>query len=127
MRSAGSAASWVVIVALLGCSSGGSGGPNPPPPPPPPPNPVPTNMVEVRDPGSYSPTTASISAGATVTWTWVGSTTHSVTFQDGQGSHAGQVSGMHQRTFATAGTYRYRCTFHSTNFDSGMIGSIVVQ
>ena len=31
------------------------------------------------------------------------------------------------RTFTTAGTYRYRCTAHSTNFTAGMVGTIVVQ
>ena len=31
------------------------------------------------------------------------------------------------RTFNVAGTYRYRCTAHSTNYTTGMVGTITVQ
>lgn len=31
------------------------------------------------------------------------------------------------RTFNAAGTYRYRCTAHSINYTSGMVGTITVQ
>ena len=52
---------------------------------------------------------------------------HSVTFEDGQGGAPVQSSGAIDRTFNTAGTFRFRCTVHSGNFTSGMIGSVIVQ
>jgi hypothetical protein len=83
--------------------------PAPPPPPPPPPAPPPP------------------SRGSEVTWTWRGGTQHNVTFEDGNGSSSSQTSGTHDRTFSATGTFRYRCTLHSGNFTSGMVGSVVVQ
>lgn len=73
---------------------------------------------------SYSPSTANITTGTTVTWTWSGGNyaQHSVTFNDGVNSAAAKMSGTHSRTFATAGTFGYYCTVHGT----GMSGSVVV-
>ena len=62
-----------------------------------------------------------------MTWTWRGSGTHNVTFEDNQNSSLTQTSGTHSRTFGATGTVRYRCTIHSSNFTSGMVGSVVVQ
>ena len=75
----------------------------------------------------FDPSTINIARGATVTWTWRGGLGHNVTFEDGQGSSTTQVTGMLDRTFGTAGTFRYRCTVHSVNFTSGMSGSVIVQ
>ncbi len=75
----------------------------------------------------FAPIASPITPGATVTWTWRGAEGHNVTFEDGQGSSATQVSGMHSRTFSGAGTFRYRCTIHSNTFDAGMVGSVAVQ
>lgn len=52
---------------------------------------------------------------------------HNVTFEDGQGSSTTKMSGTHDRAFPGTGTFRYRCTIHSTSFTSGMVGAIVVQ
>jgi plastocyanin len=67
-----------------------------------------------------------------VTWTWAaGASFHNITFEDGQGNIAGNLSSLvsHQRTFPSVGSstpFRYRCTLHSANFTSGMSGVITV-
>jgi hypothetical protein len=99
----------------------GNGGTLPPPPPP-----VQTNAVSVLD-SRFQPEQAAIGAGITVTWTWGGALQHNVTFEDGQGSSTTKMSGTHDRAFPGTGTFRYRCTIHSTSFTSGMVGAIVVQ
>ncbi len=84
------------------------------------------NNVNVQN-NFFSPGQLNVTAGANVTWTWYSyGTTHHILFEDGENSQA-QSSGTYERTFAAAGTYRYRCTYHSDNFGSGMIGSVVVQ
>ena len=88
----------------LGCS----GGTNPSPPPPPP------------------PASLTVTPNTTVTWNF-NSGTHNVTFEDGQGNVGDRTSGTHTRSFSAAGTFRYRCTNHSPDFTSGMIGSVVVN
>ena len=85
-------------------------------------NPPPAGTVNVQD-NSFKPASVTITAGEDVTWQWKGSGSHNVTFEDGQGSSASKTSGTHQRVFAVAGTYRYRCTNHSNTFGSGMSGS----
>jgi plastocyanin len=82
--------------------------------------------VDVKD-NFFDPSSITVTGGTTVTWTWRGSGTHNVTFEDGQGSSLSQASGSHSRTFGTTGTVRYRCTIHSSSFTSGMVGSVVVQ
>jgi plastocyanin len=83
-------------------------------------------MVDVQD-NQFVPQSVTVTHGATVTWTWKGATGHNVTFEDGQGSSSTQTNGTLDRTFGTAGTFRYRCTIHSSNFTSGMIGVVNVQ
>jgi plastocyanin len=111
------------LMLALACG-GSSAGTNPPPPPPPgpPPPPTPTNQVDVND-NTYNPANATVSPGATVTWTWRGVNEHSVTFDDGLQSSGIQRAGVHNRNFAAAGTFRYSCRVHG----AGMSGSIVVQ
>jgi len=75
----------------------------------------------------FAPSASPITPGATVTWTWRGAEGHNVTFEDGQGSSVTQVSGMHSRTFPGAGPFRYRCTIHSSDFNTGMVGTVSVQ
>jgi plastocyanin len=82
--------------------------------------------VDVRD-NLFTPVNLDALSGATVIWTWRGSDQHNVTFEDGQSPSANKSSGTHQRTFSTAGTFRYHCTLHSTNFTSGMVGEVRVQ
>lgn len=89
-------------------------------------NPVATNQVTVRD-NNFNPARIVISAGTTVTWTWAGGNAHDIVFDDGQAPATLMTNGTHTRSFATAGTFRYRCNPHSTNFTNGMIGEITVQ
>ncbi len=112
----------VTIIAACGGTDGpgGPGGGSGPPPAP-----VATNAVDVAD-NRFSPPNA-IGPSGTVTWTWRGSALHNVTFEDGQGSSATKGTGTHQRTFPGPGTFRYRCTIHSANFESGMTGRVVVN
>lgn len=84
-----------------------------------------TLAIRVTDAG-YSPGLDSVSTGSLVTWTWAGAEQHDLVFQDGTDSVALQTSGTHQHLFAAPGVYRYRCTIHSPDFNSGMIGSVVV-
>ena len=105
---------WLVVIGVIGCGGDDPAGP------------VATTSVDVRD-NSFAPGAIAVTPMATVTWTWRGNDTHNVVFEDGQGSSNLQTSGTHSRAFAAAGSFRYRCTNHSTSFTSGMVGSVIVQ
>ena len=88
-------------------------------------DPVVTTSVIVRDNNSFNPDYIRVSPGATVTWTWEGTTDedHNITFSDSRITDGGNArSGTHQATFAAAGTYNYSCTNHA-----GMDGRVLVQ
>ncbi len=73
---------------------------------------------------SFSPSTVTITQGASVTWQF--SSTHNVTFGTAKPT-GGDVPNSNSgasvtRTFPTAGTFNYDCTLHS-----GMSGSVIVQ
>jgi plastocyanin len=104
----------LLVIGLMGCGGSESTGPTA------------TTAVDVRD-NSFSPGAITVSPMATVTWTWRGNDAHNVVFEDGQGSSNLQTAGTHNRAFAASGTFRYRCTTHSTSFTSGMIGTVLVQ
>jgi len=61
-----------------------------------------------------------------VTWRW-SSGRHNVTFETGGVASGDYTLGVFERDFGplAAGTYRYRCTIHSSSFTVGMVGSIV--
>jgi plastocyanin len=95
--------------------------PTTPPVPPTTPSTATVTTVNV----SFSPATVTIAAGGSVTWQISGAT-HNVTFA-GAAPTGGNVpdtdsGGSASRTFATAGSYDYRCTRHD-----GMTGRVVVQ
>lgn len=115
---------WKQVLLAVGVGAGCSGGMNPSPPPPPPPPPA-ANTVAVTS-NQFNPAALTVARNTTVTWNFSGGP-HNVTFEDGQGNASDRSSGSHTRTFGTAGAFRYRCTIHSTNFDSGMIGAIQVN
>ena len=79
----------------------------------------------------WSPTIVRISTGDTIKWKAV-SGTHTVTAYGGNwafnhGLATGQVE---DRRFRRAGTFRFRCTIHSTLTNgqcSGMCGKVVVR
>ena len=80
----------------------------------------------------FSPTNVVIASGGTITWVWnSGGITHNVTFQEtalstGSGN---KTSGTFFKTLTgiAPGTYHFRCTIHSTDFSTGMVGTITVQ
>lgn len=80
-----------------------------------------SDAIDVND-NNFNPSSTTVPNGTAVTWTWRGSNNHSVTFDDGATSPT-QASGTYQRTFSTAGTYRYHCLVHG----AAMSGTINVQ
>jgi plastocyanin len=71
---------------------------------------------------SFSPSTLSVRAGTTVTWTNNDSTAHTVTLDDGSAASADIASGAtFQHTFTAAGSFTYHCRIHPT-----MTATIVV-
>ena len=95
--------------------TGTTGGGGPPPPPP-----STTNQISVND-NLFSPASTQVTPGTTVTWTFLGTDTHNVTFASGPSS-GNMKSGTFDRTFPNAGTFTYDCTLHP-----GMSGTIRVQ
>lgn len=85
--------------------------------------PVATTSVEVRD-NAFSPAAIVVTPGATVTWTWTGSATHSVDFASASITDGpSQSSGTHATAMPMApGTYAYQCDHHSN-----MSGTVLVQ
>jgi plastocyanin len=72
----------------------------------------------------FAPKTLTITKGSKVTWKWVNGS-HTVTFVKGSFDKAlNKAHPSVSRTFKTAGTYKYYCSFHRT---LGMTGKIVVQ
>jgi plastocyanin len=64
---------------------------------------------------SFQPVTITISVGTTVAWTNNDSTGHTVTADDGSFKSDTLGSGVTFRhTFATAGTFAYHCSIHSS-------------
>ena len=80
-----------------------------------------TASVSVLD-NFFDPTSSTILAGGTVTWTWGGGVDHNVTFSAGSSSGT-RTAGTFARTFADAGSFGYQCTIHG----SSMSGTIVVE
>jgi plastocyanin len=115
-------ASLIVALAACGGSTGPYGSKNNPPPPPPPP--VSGTTVNATAGLAFTPNSLTINAGDAVTFDFAG-VAHNVFF-DTQGAPA-DITGNNanisvQRTFATAGTYRYHCNIHPS-----MTGSVVVR
>ena len=125
----------LVLTAACGSSATSYGNNPPPPPPAPPPAPAPgTSSVSIGD-FNFTPASVSVRAGTTVKWTNNGSTSHSVTADDGS-FNSGNLGGSmpdpydpytstpgasFQQVFNTPGSYPYHCTLHSN-----MTGTITV-
>jgi Tol biopolymer transport system component/plastocyanin len=86
----------------------------------------------------FGPENLTVTSGQTVGWGWVpcdadgdgNAAHHDVTFEDDPTQPASspvQNSGSHVRAFPVAGTYRYRCTLHSTDYASGEVGVVTVS
>ena len=80
----------------------------------------------------WSPATVRISAGDTIEWKAISNAPHTVTAYGGNwvfNTHLAQ-GGVRNRRFAQAGTFLFRCRFHSTMFSghcTGMCGKVVVS
>lgn len=118
----------LALISTSACGGGSSG----PPPPPPGNTPPPAGGISVTN-NAFSPSTKTVTPGTTVQWAWNTCTggsgygdevcvAHGVNFDDGINSPT-QDKGTFSRTFATAGSYPYRCAVHGTL----MTGSVTVQ
>jgi plastocyanin len=80
----------------------------------------------------WSPATVRISAGDTIEWKAISNAPHTVTAYGGNwtfNKNLGQ-GGVQDHRFARAGTFLFRCRFHSTLSNghcSGMCGKVVVS
>jgi plastocyanin len=64
---------------------------------------------------AFDPATDSVPTGSKITWTNNDTTAHTVTFDDGSGDSGDLAAGAtFDHTFATAGTFAYHCTIHSS-------------
>jgi plastocyanin len=75
--------------------------------------------VAVKD-NFFSPKSASVKVGDTVTWTFEGKSAHNVTFDDFNSKL--MKTGTYTHTFDEAGSFEYHCTIHT-----GMSGKVVVS
>lgn len=118
-------ASIVAAVALAGCAQqdGGnaSGGPY---------------SVSATQDSTFDPETITIAVGETVEWTNDANFAHTVTSYDvPSGASSFDSDNMEpgetfSHTFQEAGTYEYRCTYHSSSSNgdyNGMVGTVVVE
>ena len=83
-----------------------------------------TNTVDIKD-FAFSPSTLTVKAGTTVTWTNKDSMPHTVTEDDGlEGPASGNLTTnqTYSFTFSKAGTYHYHCALHSS-----MTATVVVE
>lgn len=73
---------------------------------------------------SFSPATRTIKKGETITWTNQDSAAHTVSSISGTELNSGTLSNgqTYSHTFNTAGTFEYRCNFHTS-----MKGTIIVE
>jgi plastocyanin len=81
------------------------------------------NGASVLTTTAFSPSTATVAVGGSVTWTNSDNTSHTSTAANGAWN-SGVIApgGQFTTTFTTAGSYPYHCTIHP-----GMVGTITVQ
>ena len=86
--------------------------------------PVATDRVDLPRSYLFRPADIAVARGTTVSWTNSDQFTHSVRLIDG-GQMVGELRPGESVsfTFATAGTFRYECTFHPQN----MKGTVTVR
>jgi len=113
----------VLSFLLIGCGKNGGYGTNPGNNPPPPPGNTASHPVSIGD-FSFSPSTITVAAGDTVTWTNNGNVGHTVTSTSGNelGSSILSHGQTYQHVFHTAGSFPYHCTVHPS-----MTGTVTVQ
>src|SRR5438034_500285 len=82
--------------------------------------------VAIKD-SVFDPPALAVTEGTRVTWTNSGALPHTVTADDASvdSGTLAAGSGTFSKTFDTAGTFAYHCTFHG-GAGTGMFGTIVV-
>ena len=78
-----------------------------------------SGAVDVGD-QFFRPSSLVVQVGGTVTWTWIGTEPHSVTFNGGADSGT-KTAGTFPQTFANPGTFTYHCVVHGN-----MSGTVTV-
>jgi len=86
--------------------------------------PPPAVTVRTGPGNAFNPEAVTIKAGGAVTWEIP--TLHNVDFENANITDMDFGAGS-SRTFLTPGTYRFRCDAHSTNFTTGMVGTVTVD
>lgn len=83
--------------------------------------PVVTTSVNIVD-AAFTPPNIQVTGGQAVTWTWVGSLSHNVTFTNASiGNSLTQTGGSYVASMPTSpGVYPYNCTVH------GFSGTVTV-
>lgn len=80
---------------------------------------------------TFSPATVTIQAGESVRFEYAAGSPHDVTPESPSGYWVqrplAKAADAFTVTFNTPGTYRYRCTPHSSSFTNGMVGVITVE
>jgi plastocyanin len=80
--------------------------------------------VQATDQKVFDPTTVTINSGQAVSWQNNGSLPHTVTFDNGPSFNQNLDSGSSvQRTFSSAGTFKYHCLVHGAS----MSGTVIVK
>jgi plastocyanin len=87
--------------------------------------------IRATEDRTFSPAATTVAKGTKVTWRNASDDDHNVT---GYGKWTSSLvlaeGGSAAKTFTKAGTYKYRCTLHSTLSDgkcNGMCGKVVVR
>lgn len=77
----------------------------------------------------FDPEELEIEAGREVNWTNNGEVLHNVEFEDPDIGDLGDIDSGESvsHRFENGGTYRYRCKYHATDFESGMVGRVTVE
>jgi plastocyanin len=106
----------IAVVLISGCTNyGASPAPSSPPP-------AGANAVSIQN-YAFSPSTLTVSAGTTITWTNQDSVSHTITSDSGAFDSGSIASGnTNSYTINTPGTYSYHCSIHPS-----MKASIIVQ
>lgn len=116
----------LVAVALAGCAQDGGNGTDDGGP----------YSVAADSNSDFDPRSLTIQVGETIVWENTAGFAHTVTsydVPDGASSFdSGNLDGgeTFEHTFETAGTYQYRCEYHSSSSNggySGMVGEVVVE
>lgn len=78
------------------------------------------SAVSIED-FKFTPAAMTAKAGQEITWTNNGGVAHTVTFDDGPDGGSLSAGATFKHTFAAAGSFSYKCNFHSS-----MTGTVTV-